>query len=62
MSRARHSSRSSYNDVGVPPITLQKKLINYIVARAEDDVHPESILLERFDEDTKERKGHTEDL
>lgn len=37
-------------DPSFPSYPLQKRLINYIVARAEDDVHPESILLERFDE------------
>ena len=37
-------------DSSYPSYPLQKQLINYIVARAEDEVHPESILLERFDE------------
>ena len=37
-------------DPSFPSYPLQKRLINYIVARAADDVHPESILLERFDE------------
>ena len=37
-------------DPSFPSYPVQKHLINYIVARADDTVHPESILLERFDE------------
>ena len=37
-------------DPSLPSYPVQIHLINYIVARADDTVHPESILLERFDE------------
>ena len=37
-------------DPSLPSYPVQKHLVNYIMARADDTVHPESILLERFDE------------